>query len=119
MTGPVAEFSVDLHDDVDPTDGAVPPSAEPLPSQPDGPDVSAAFPTGLAPLAEAIDRAAHAILRAGEDGRPAATLHVSPTVYASIEFARARELDPGQPLVVLGLKLAADEALVGDDVRVS
>jgi hypothetical protein len=55
-----------------------------------------------------VDNACTQIWEAWEDGASAASLRVSPGVYAAVAAARPAEVARDYPLMLLGLPLVAD-----------
>jgi hypothetical protein len=65
-------------------------------------------------VAEALDTAMVQILNAMHRQVPVTSLHVRPRVYDLVATAKAKELARGEPLVLLGLPVVADDTLTGD-----
>jgi len=62
-----------------------------------------------------VDNACAQIWEAWENGASAASLRVSPTVYAAVAAARPAEVARDYPLMLLGLPLVADNEVATYD----
>ena len=62
-----------------------------------------------------VDNACTQIWEAWENGASAASLRVSPAVYAAVATARPAEVARDYPLMLLGLPLVADQEVATYD----
>lgn len=68
--------------------------------------------------ADILDEACRLALEAQAAGRPATHLRVHPLVYHRFAHARAAELERGEPLELLGLRVVAAPLAKPADVQV-
>ncbi|MQA87379.1 MAG: hypothetical protein GEV03_22810 [Streptosporangiales bacterium] len=65
-------------------------------------------------LGVVIDEACAAVFAARDAQRRVTTLRVSPAIYEAIVQGKARELERGNPVMVLGLDVVNDASLSGE-----
>lgn len=78
--------------------------------------MTAAAPVDIT-VAEALDHVCEDLHHAPAWQLVHGTLHVHPRVYERIAWARRAELARGNPLVVLGLELQADDVVPPGEAR--
>lgn len=69
-------------------------------------------------VAEILDDACRAILRGTYHRPPMREIHLNPQVYRVVAGGKARELDRGAPLMLLGLDVVSDVTVAPDTVRI-